>query len=141
WPRAVSMMIGTEEPSARSALHTSRPESFGSMTSRTIRSGAALRASARPASPSRAATTSYPSKRKPSVSAIAIASSSSTMSTFAISGLQGEPDREGAPVPRLALHRHAAAVRPHDVVDDRKPEPAPLHVVDEARADAVEALE
>src|SRR5262245_46037188 len=135
------MMIGTAHPSARSCLQTSSPDSFGSMTSSTTRSGGVLRASASPASPSRAATTSYPSNRKPSVSAIAIASSSSTIRTFGISRLQGEPDRERAPAPRLALDRHSAAMRLHDVMHDRKPEPAPLDVVDQAAPHAVEPLE
>jgi len=33
-----------------------------------------------------------------------------------------DADREGAPLPRLALHGDLAAVRLHDMLDDREPE-------------------
>jgi len=57
---AVSIRIGTVV-SRRSARQTSNPSSFGSITSRMTRSGRSRRASSSASTPSRAATTSYPS--------------------------------------------------------------------------------
>src|SRR5262245_36198313 len=52
-----------------------------------------------------------------------------------------DPDGEGAPLARLALDRDPAAVHLDDVLDERKPEAAPLDIVQQRRADAVEAIE
>src|SRR5215210_882108 len=80
------MMIGTPL-SARRRLHTSRPSSFGSITSRTTRStrSAAKRASA--SSPSRAWTTRKPSRSSGYARSFWTASSSSTSRIVEESGI------------------------------------------------------
>ena len=52
------MMMGAVNPSARSVLQTSSPESFGIMMSRITRSGFAVRARSSPLAPSAAVSTS-----------------------------------------------------------------------------------
>src|SRR2546427_4183711 len=54
---------------------------------------------------------------------------------------QRQPDGEGAACPGLALNHDAPAVHLHDVLHDRQPQPAPLHLVHQPRPDAVEAVE
>src|SRR5947209_20247515 len=55
--------------------------------------------------------------------------------------LDGQVDGEGAPLAGPALHRHPAAVGLDDVADDREAQAAPLDVVDQPGAHAVEAVE
>src|SRR5262245_54682689 len=50
-------------------------------------------------------------------------------------------DRERAARVELAFDRHAAVMRFDDVTHDREPEAAALHIVHEARADAMESFE
>src|SRR5207249_991350 len=163
-PRAVSMMIGTLFPALRISRHTSSPLIFGSITSSRMSSGASAVARRSPAAPSRASETVYPSYSNPSRSAATIESSSSTIRTFGIShagfrrafrhlprdpfhrvpgGLapQRQADGERAPLARLALDRHPPAMHLHDVLHDRQPQTAPLDLVHQRRADAVEAVE
>src|SRR5882762_9871418 len=158
------MMIGTLFPALRISRQTSRPLTFGSMTSRRISSGDSAVARRRPAAPSRASETVYPSYSKPSRSAATIESSSSTIRTFGISGTgsrralrhfssdplhrnaglltpERQDDGERAPLPRLALEHHPPAVHFHDVLHDRQPQTAPLDLVHQRGADAVEAVE
>src|SRR5437899_3341471 len=164
------MMIGTVFPSLRTSRQTSSPLIFGSITSRMMTSGFASTASRRPAAPSRARLTAYPSYSNPSRRAATIESSSSTIRTFGIGsafgpgagprgarrgdfpgrrgrGAAGRPapqrqaDRERAALTRLALDHDAAAVHLHDVLHDRQAEPASLHFVHQACSDPVETVE
>src|SRR2546422_1462364 len=158
------MMIGTLFPALRISRHTSRPLIFGSITSRRISSGDSAVARRSPAAPSRASETVYPSYSKPSRNAATIESSSSTIRTFGIShpgsrrairhlpcdpfqrapggrAPQRQADGERAPLARLALDRHPPAMHLHDVMHDRQPQTAPLDLVHQRRADAMEAIE
>src|SRR5262245_31364347 len=133
------MMIGTLFSALRISRQTSRPLIFGSITSRMITSGADSEARRSPAAPSRARVTAYPSYSNPSRRAATIESSSSTIRTLGMSRprfgalvagvghgpagrgghlvpLQGKPDGEQTPLPRLALDRDRAPVHPHDVL-------------------------
>src|SRR6266446_1205739 len=121
------MMIGLSKPSPRRVLHTSRPESLGSMMSSTTRSGLAERARSRADTPSEAVSTSYPSNSKLSLSPSTMSGSSSTTRILAnllpvsISGgaLTHDPDGSSRPPlkpprssPRCARHRALRAILP-----------------------------
>src|SRR5215813_8785643 len=73
------MMIGSPGFFAFNCLQTSRPLSFGIITSSTTRSGSSERARSKPAAPSTALITSYPSYSKLSSKPWTIAGSSSTI--------------------------------------------------------------
>src|SRR5690606_18967163 len=81
--RAVSMMMGTVRPAARTSRQTSMPSFTGSMRSSRIRSGCSPRASRTASSPSKAQTTWYPSFSRLNLMMSAIGRSSSTTRIFA----------------------------------------------------------
>ena len=74
-------------------------------------------------------------------SAVAAATRAGSAASAPAGGLDGQVDGEGAPLARPALDRHPAAVGLDDVLHDREPQAAPLDVVHQAGAHAVEAVE
>ena len=76
-PLAVTMMIGTEER-RRSSRHTSMPDTLGSITSSSTRSGPTASNTSSASAPSRATLTRKPSRFNPTVRASTKESSSST---------------------------------------------------------------
>jgi hypothetical protein len=82
-PLAVTMMIGTWVR-RRSCRHTSMPDTRGSITSSSTRSGLTMSNRFSASMPSRAISTRNPSRLSPTLSASMKLSSSSTTSTVGI---------------------------------------------------------
>src|SRR5215813_6740280 len=139
------MTTGVGLARARSSRHTSKPFLRGSVMSRITRSGAVEIALASPSSPSDAVTTSYPSSSRLSRRPSNICGSSSiTRIRFVnvdVSCVEREMECKGTAASRLAVNLHEAAVRAHDVVDDRQPETGALRTGAGVGLDAVELLE
>src|SRR5438034_6761235 len=134
---AVIKMTGVSGSCARTAERISIPVTPGIFTSVRTMSGADPLSDSRPALPPCAVVTSNPSflSRMRSVSRIPCSSSITRMDgagavisgglLFAAGG--GEVDREGRPLPRLAVHEHQAAVRFHRPLHDGEAEPGAAH--------------
>ena len=82
-PLAVTMMIGTDER-RRSSRHTSMPDTLGSITSSSTRSGFTASKMSSASAPSRATWTRNPSRLSPTVRASTKESSSSTTRIVAL---------------------------------------------------------
>src|SRR2546423_11441149 len=164
------MMMGTEARLALSCLQTSRPLMRGIMTSSMTRSGFSAIARSRPATPSGAVMTSYPSYSKLSRRPATMLGSSSTIRIFVISCLLSKPGRrvacryvvrglcrrraagnccriyrqsngELAALAGGTVYYHVATVRLHDVTHQRKAQAAALGVVYQWIAHAIKLLE
>src|SRR3954468_10463403 len=154
------MMIGTADR-ARSARHTSMPESLGSITSSSTMSGRTASNTSSASLPSRATWTRNPSRLSPTVRASTKLSSSSTTSTVAdgsvttaapllragcrtghVTGRGGrDRERERRSAALVGDDGDAAAVVVGDVADDGEAEAGAARVSGTGAVDAVEPLE
>src|SRR5215471_12427190 len=149
------MMIGTRER-ARSSRHTSIPEIFGSITSRSTSAGRAASKRSIASGPSAAVSTRKPSRCSATASASRYDCSSSTTRIRGGSAIippsvrfrvtaraavrERDVERERRTLAFARLHGDLAAVRLRDVAHDRETEPGPTGVASARAIDAVEAL-
>src|SRR5580704_2982830 len=150
------MMIGIDGFLALSCLQTSRPLMRGIITSRITMSGDSLRARSRPATPSGAVSTWYPSNSKLSRNPATMLGSSSTIRILGmLSSLQTSRRRhfvsvdlgahrqsnsELATSSRTAVHRYLAAMRLHNVAHQGKSQSAAFGVVDQRVSHSIKFL-
>src|SRR5713101_8308006 len=147
------MMIGARER-VRSSRQTSMPESRGSITSRSTRSGCTASKSSIASTPSRATRTRKPSRLRPTTRASMNDSSSSTTSTVGGSGTTSllrthavqchragsarQAKHEGRTLSFTGLDLHISSVVARDMSHDRQsesgttgvPGPGPVHPVE-----------
>src|SRR4051812_15318835 len=151
------MMMGTWLR-FRSCRQTSMPDTFGSITSRSTRSGFTTSNRSRACAPSRATCTRNPSRRRPTVKASMKLSSSSTTSTVVSvtltrstcflqerhgdrPGTDGDAQREGGAPAFLRGDRHAATVVGGHVAHDGETQAGAARLAAAGPVDPVEALE